>query len=355
MNSSQAAPPPLVSIVTPAYNEEKYLAECIESVLSQTYSHWNYTIVNNCSKDRTLEIAREYAKRDPRIRVVDNTEFLDINANQNEAVRQVSPEAKYCKFVFGDDWLYPTCLEEMVRFAEDHPSVGLVAVYGTDGRNVLWTGLNGRVNEVEPPWKDQRMTGRDAARVKLMGGPYVFGSMTSLLVRADLMRKRKTFFNEQHLHADLEACYDVLRESDFGFVHQILSYHRARENSTGSWANDFDSIILGDFVTLLKYGPEFMNQAEYRDRCEAVQREYYRVLAKNVLRARNQKFWDYHRATLATFGVDVNRRLLMKSVIADVFSRIRHPGPALAGAWRWWSRLAARLFTQKPTVRGIAS
>ena len=50
---------PLVSIVTPAYNEEKYLSTCIESVLAQTYSNWDYMIVNNCSADRTLAIAQE--------------------------------------------------------------------------------------------------------------------------------------------------------------------------------------------------------------------------------------------------------------------------------------------------------
>ena len=50
---------PLVSVLTPVYNGEPYLGECIESVLNQTYQNFEYIIVNNCSKDRTLEIARE--------------------------------------------------------------------------------------------------------------------------------------------------------------------------------------------------------------------------------------------------------------------------------------------------------
>ena len=48
---------PLVSVLTPVYNGEDYLAECIESILAQTYRNFEYTIVNNCSKDRSLEIA----------------------------------------------------------------------------------------------------------------------------------------------------------------------------------------------------------------------------------------------------------------------------------------------------------
>ena len=75
---------PLVSVVTPCYNGEPYLAECIESVLSQTYDNFEYIIVNNKSTDNSLEIAHKYAAKDHRIRVVDNREFLSqIDNSQN--------------------------------------------------------------------------------------------------------------------------------------------------------------------------------------------------------------------------------------------------------------------------------
>ena len=49
---------PLVSVVTPVYNGEKFLEECIQSVLRQTYSHWEYIVNDNCSTDGTAEIVR---------------------------------------------------------------------------------------------------------------------------------------------------------------------------------------------------------------------------------------------------------------------------------------------------------
>ena len=52
--ASRADTQPLVSVVTPVYNGQAYLAECIESVLAQSYSNWQYTVVNNCSTDATL-------------------------------------------------------------------------------------------------------------------------------------------------------------------------------------------------------------------------------------------------------------------------------------------------------------
>ena len=52
---------PLVSVITPVYNGETFLPECLDSVRSQTYSNFEHIIVNTCSTDRTLEIAQEYA------------------------------------------------------------------------------------------------------------------------------------------------------------------------------------------------------------------------------------------------------------------------------------------------------
>src|ERR1700722_1026926 len=91
MGTMKTESQPLVSIVTPMYNNAEYLAECIESVLSQTYQNWDYLIVNNRSTDGSAEIARRYAAQHPRIRVHDNTEFLPVVANHNLAMRQISP------------------------------------------------------------------------------------------------------------------------------------------------------------------------------------------------------------------------------------------------------------------------
>src|SRR5579862_9162513 len=93
---------PYVSVLTPAYNEEKYLAQCIESVLNQKYQNFEYIIVNNCSTDSTLEIAKHYEKRDKRIKVISNQVFLTQAQNFNFALQQISPDSKYCKMVQGD-------------------------------------------------------------------------------------------------------------------------------------------------------------------------------------------------------------------------------------------------------------
>ena len=98
---------PLVSVVTPFYNTEGYLSECIESVLKQSYDNFEYILSNNCSTDRSSEIAEEYAKQDHRVRLISNGEFLDQVKNYNRALRYISPQSKYCKIVQADDWIIP--------------------------------------------------------------------------------------------------------------------------------------------------------------------------------------------------------------------------------------------------------
>ena len=59
--------PPMISVLTPVYNGERYLAECIESVRAQTFTDWEYIIVDNCSEDGSADLAERYAATDERI------------------------------------------------------------------------------------------------------------------------------------------------------------------------------------------------------------------------------------------------------------------------------------------------
>jgi glycosyltransferase involved in cell wall biosynthesis len=108
----------MVSILTPVYNDEKCLAECIESVLAQTYANWKYIIVNNRSTDCTLETAQRYARMDQRIRIHNNQTFVGMIENHNIAFQLISPASSYCKMVHADDWLFPECITQMVRVAQ---------------------------------------------------------------------------------------------------------------------------------------------------------------------------------------------------------------------------------------------
>ena len=324
---------PLVSVITPVYNGEEYLAECIESVLAQTYQNWDYTIVNNCSTDRTLEIAQAFALRDRRIRIHTNDRFAPVIENHNIALRQISPASKYCKVVFADDWLFPRCIEEMVRVAEANPSVGIVGAYGLDGTQVLWSGL---------PYPGEYVRGREICRQTLLGGPYVFGTPASLLIRSELVRSRNSFYNEANLHADYEACFEVLQDSDFGFVHQVLTFSRPRPGSNAETARTLESYILGTLSAIISHGRVYLTREEYDRRLEQRTTQYYRVLAKSFLRLRDKNFWRFHRERLEKVGHPLDRSRLARAIVREFLARMVHPLDALDGVRNWWPTALSR-------------
>jgi glycosyltransferase involved in cell wall biosynthesis len=303
---------PLVSVVTPVYNGEEHLAECIESVLTQSYRNWEYVIVNNCSTDKSLAIAHSYAARDPRIRVHDNTAFMRIIPNHNNALRQIAPASKYCKMIFADDWLYPECLEQMVRLAEANPSIGIVSGYALRGTSVVYDGL---------PYTSTVVPGREICRFRFFGGPNVFGSPTAHMIRSDLVRGRQPFYNESNLHADAEVCFDLLKQCDFGFVHQVVCYSRQREESMTMVSKELNSMLAGTLYDIVKHGPSFLTPPEMQRCLKLHMRRYYNFLGRSVWQKKDKQFWAYHKNKLCEVGLRLNRPRLWQWACLNAVKR----------------------------------
>jgi glycosyltransferase involved in cell wall biosynthesis len=312
---------PLVSIVTPVYNEERYLAECIESILRQTYDNWEYTILDNCSTDATRAIAERYAATDRRIRVRHNEQFLTSIANCNEALRQISPSSKYCKVVFGDDWIFPECLERMVELAERHPTVGLVGAYALEGARVVLDGLS---------YETTVVPGHEACRRHLLERLYVFGTQTSVLYRADLVRAHDPLFNEANMHADTEADFAILRSSDFGFVHQVLSFTRIRDQSQNTLSQSMGTSWPALLLLLKRYGPWLFAPDQLQELLDEHLNGYYRCLGKSLLFRRDSSFWSYHLSHLQSLGLPYSRRRAVAGLLRALGHAALNPEQTLS-------------------------
>jgi glycosyltransferase involved in cell wall biosynthesis len=303
---------PLVSIVTPAHNEEEHLAECLESVLAQTYAQWECTIVNNCSTDKTLAIAGQFAAKDARFRVLSHSKLLPALTNFNFALQQISAASKYCKMILADDWMFPECLERMVKIMEDHPSVGIVGAYGLEGQWVLWEGI---------PYPGEIVSGRDICRQRLLGGPYVFGSQSSILVRSDLVRSRVPFYSESTEHPDSEVCFELLKDCDFGFVHQVLTFSRVRSGSLLDTSRQLNTLAPSILHELLVYGRHYLTAEEYEKRLKKLLSEYYEFLASSFFERQPKPFWDYHRKRMREEGIGFSRARLASTVGGRLLKR----------------------------------
>lgn len=311
---------PRVSVLTPVYNGEEYLAECIESVLAQSYSDFEYDIVNNCSTDRTLEIARGYAEKDKRIRVRSNAEFVGAIDNHNIAFGLVPGHCKYCKVVSADDWIAPDCVEKLVERAESHHTAGIVGCYQRSGSNIRWTGLSPRI---------ELLPGREAARMALLDRLHFFGTPTSVLYRADLVKSRSPFFPHTRSHADTSACYEAFRNYDLGFVHEVLSNERVH---TGQWTTRMDAVDAGivSYIEILQtYGPVFLSETEFKTRKKSVIDSYYRDLGGYVWKLKGREFWKFHQKRMREMGNRLEWGRVARAAIQEAAIEARSPLTAM--------------------------
>lgn len=107
---------PLVSIVTPAYNVEKYIEQTINSVLNQTYINWEMIIVEDCSKDNTFKLIQNLSKRDSRIKIYQNDRNSGVSFTRNRAIDIA--QGKYIAFLDADDLWDKEKLEKQIGFME---------------------------------------------------------------------------------------------------------------------------------------------------------------------------------------------------------------------------------------------
>lgn len=307
--SADTADQPLVTVVTPVYNGATYLAECIESVLAQTYGRFEYVISDNASTDGSAEIARRYAEKDPRVRLVAHEEHLEYHLESlNRSMTLVSDEAAFVKVLHADDWLFDRCLELMVGLAQKHPGVGVVGSYRLEENWVTLDGL---------PYTMTVIDGRELGRSFLLGGPlpFVFGAASSLLIRADLVRKRSPFYQLGNIHADTEACVDLLTECDFGFVHQVLTFTRRHNQSVTTFTIRVGSAIPSEIGVLLRWGKHYLDRDDF-DRKLAVRLLHYaRYLAGHPMKWPSKEFRSYHRAQIASIRARVSARQVLRGLV----------------------------------------
>lgn len=114
---------PLVSVIMPAYNAEKYIAEAIESVMNQTYNHYELIIINDNSSDQTQQVIDKYAKSNPKIISLSNSENLKLSHTLNRGIKIA--QGKYVARVDADDRSFPDRIEKQVVFMERNPEIGI--------------------------------------------------------------------------------------------------------------------------------------------------------------------------------------------------------------------------------------
>ena len=298
---------PLVSIGVPAYNGEKYLEECLESILAQTYGNWECVISNNASTDRTPEIAEQFVRRDPRFRLVHTGKLLPITDNWNFCYANISQESSYFKILPADDWLFPAFISEMVGIMEIYPEVGQCSSYQLVDREIGSDGLD--------YYGGNRFNGKEILIKQLRREMSITSSVTSVLYRTEILKNYSYYpdiFQAVSFHIDTYLSFELLLQSDLGFVFQVLSYIRRHEDSvTSTVAKVQDTRIYFWELALYRFrslDPSL--EAEYRK----VRIRYAYFFLKNRLLSRNNVL-QWHRDRL-------QRPITLKEYLSAAFRRL---------------------------------
>ncbi len=107
----------MISIIVPVYNLEKYIEKCILSILSQTYQDWELLLIDDGSKDKSLQLCQAWAKKDSRIRVF-HQENQGVSAARNFGLSIMKGD--FIVFVDGDDWIDCDCFQRMMENMKDN-------------------------------------------------------------------------------------------------------------------------------------------------------------------------------------------------------------------------------------------
>jgi len=139
-----------ISVVMPAYNSEKYLAEAIESILNQTFKNFEFIIINDGSTDKTLKILKKYAKKDRRIRIINHIKNLGIVKTRNDGLKEAQGE--YIAIMDSDDISLPERLQIQYEYLKNNKEVFFVS----SGAELIDKNGN-KIRDLIPPTKDKEL------------------------------------------------------------------------------------------------------------------------------------------------------------------------------------------------------
>lgn len=133
---------PLISVIIPVYGVEKYIAQCLESVIDQTYKNLEIIVINDGTKDRSAEIAKEYAAKDSRIKVYDfKNGGLSVARNRGLEIAT----GEYISYLDSDDWLdtkmYETLLETAMKNEADMVKCGIIETNGAAEEKITFSDV----------------------------------------------------------------------------------------------------------------------------------------------------------------------------------------------------------------------
>lgn len=264
---------PKVTVLMPVYNGQNYLFESIKSIQNQTFTNWELLIINDASTDNTVNIVKEYQKKDDRIRLITNETNLKIAKTLNKGICEA--RGLYIARMDDDDISLPTRLEKEVEILDKNPSTVLVG---------SWQKHFGTNNWVHRPPELAKQI-----KATLLFECCVCHS--TVMFKKDIFIKNKFFYDSNFLSEDYELWTRVSEKYDLYTIPEILGEYRLNgDNITSGKEVKFDvearnivaktlrnnlhiNVKDQDKVLLAKWTNPFQNQSNLKAQKILIERE----------------------------------------------------------------------------------
>lgn len=237
---------PLVSIITPTYNHERYVKACIESVLAQSYTNWEQIILDDASTDNTPEIIERYAKKDHRIkfrRHEQNFGITRLGDIYNEAL-DIS-KGKFVAILEGDDCWPSDKVEKQLELFSD-PKV--VLTWGA-GQIINGDGMVlGPLPRAWRKWPHEVICNQprgNAVKLLILGN-FLMPSSTLVFRRQALLEIGGFWQPESCLCVDYPTCLKMSLQGEFSYSPQVLGYWRHHSNQVMGGLMHTSSVVVGE-------------------------------------------------------------------------------------------------------------
>lgn len=205
---------PLLTVFTPVFNLEKYIEETIKSILSQSFTDFEYILIDDCSTDKSVEIIEGF--KDPRIKLIKNEKNQGISYNRNFALDIA--KGKYIAMIDGDDIAMPNRLIEQIQFLEQNHDYGII------GTEIIKIDKEGEQidNIVKYELPDDEIPSR------MLFNNYIATSSTMIrLSTIGDIRFKKEFVVAE----DYEVWIQLIRKSKIGHIRLPLTKYRIHSDS----------------------------------------------------------------------------------------------------------------------------
>ncbi|MBQ9832143.1 MAG: glycosyltransferase [Clostridia bacterium] len=304
---------PLLTVAVPVYNSEKFLKYCIESILEQSFSNFELLLIDDGSKDKSLDICREYAKKDSRIKVL-ALKNGGVSSTRNRGMREA--RGKYIAFIDSDDYLESDHFETIFALKEQYGDECMVwnAFRTVSDYNTTVTGETCFS-------KDEAVSVLTVADMAQLHEKWLDASPCNKLYRLDII---KTFSLKMDETLSLgEDLLFNLKYLDTAKPKQIIVSNKCTYNYVRMGRESLDNRFYPDMFEIVnRVHGELLEFVRNHEHTESDIERVYNAWFFKLEAALKNTFHKKNKASLAKKLAE-NKKIMQSRVFAEAFEKTR--------------------------------